>query len=188
MIKEFDVDLQVALRALEDVVAPALAGAEKHVVEQFMLAMATIAFVKKRLPEARRFGRMELRGWLDLAAYAVAIAETGDFLTAAIEAGERILLDPAADTADFLTASRHLRDVITALSDASAGMPWHARLDAAILERCGALIDQQIRASRDFGANGWMLWNARNRYDMLDEGGSPLAAAGCLTSTDGKTG
>ncbi len=69
--------------------------------------------------------------------------------------------------------------------------PWlQAFRDYAFDRRTfdGALIDQQIRASRDFGANGWMLWNARNRYDMLDEGGSPLAAAGCLTSTDGKTG
>ena len=49
MIHSFDSQLQVALRALEEVVAPSLAGAEKHVVEQLMLAIVTIGFVKTRL-------------------------------------------------------------------------------------------------------------------------------------------
>jgi hypothetical protein len=27
----------------------------------------------------------------------------------------------------------------------------------------------QIRASHEFGSNGWMLWNPRNRYDHAFE-------------------
>jgi len=142
MIKEFDVDLQVVLRALEDVVAPALANAEKHVIEQLMLATATIAFVKKRLPEARRFWRMDLRGWIDLAVETGDIAGATAVLSAAVDAGEHALRDPAADLADFQSASRRLRDEITALSHAAVGQPWQARLEAVILEKCGALLDQ----------------------------------------------
>ena len=67
MIQDFDSQLQVSLRALQEVVAPALAGAEKHVVEQLALATLTLGFVKQRLPEARRFYRWELRAHLDLA-------------------------------------------------------------------------------------------------------------------------
>lgn len=36
-----------------------------------------------------------------------------------------------------------------------------------------ALIHEQIRATEDFGTGGWMLWNARNRYDAI--GGAATA-------------
>ena len=141
MIQGFDVQLQVILRALEEVVAPALSGAEKHVAEQLMLSIATIGFVKLRLPEARRFYRMDLRSGIDLAQEAARIAGA-DSLAGAIQDGERALADPEADIADFETASRSLRDGVTALSHASVGQPHQARLDAAILEKSGALIAQ----------------------------------------------
>ena len=141
MIQGFDVQLQVILRALEEVVAPALSGAEKHVAEQLMLSIATIGFVKTRLPEARRFYRMELRSCIDLAQEAARIAGA-DSLACAIKHGESALADPEADIADFETASRSLRDGVTALSHASVGQPHQAQLDAAILEKSGALVAQ----------------------------------------------
>ncbi len=141
MIQSFDVQLQVTLRALEEVVAPALGGAEKHVVEQLMLSIATIGFVKTRLPEARRFYRMELRSCIDLAKQAAHIAGT-DRLASVIAAGESALADPEADIADFETASRRLRDSVTALSHASVGQPHQPQLDTAVLEKSGALVAQ----------------------------------------------
>lgn len=150
MIQGFDVQLQVILRALEEVVAPALGGAEKHVVEQLMLSIATIGFVKTRLPEARRFYRMELRSCIDLAKEAGRISGT-DSLARAIEAGESALADPEADIADFETASRSLRDGVTALSHASVGQPHQAQLDAAILEKSGALVAQNRLWCAPFG-------------------------------------
>ena len=150
MIQGFDVQLQVILRALEEVVAPALGGAEKHVAEQLMLSIATIGFVKTRLPEARRFYRMELRSCIDLAQEAARIAGT-DSLACAIKHGESALADPEADIADFETASRSLRDGVTALSHASVGQPHQAQLDAAILEKSGALIAQNRLWCMPFG-------------------------------------
>ena len=150
MIQGFDVQLQVILRALEEVVAPALGGAEQHVVEQLMLSIATIGFVKTRLPEARRFYRMELRSCIDLAKEAGRISGT-DSLARAIEAGESALADPEADIADFETASRSLRDGVTALSHSSVGQPHQAQLDAAILEKSGALVAQNRLWCAPFG-------------------------------------
>lgn len=141
MIQGFDVQLQVVLRALEEVVAPALVGAEKHVIEQLMLSVATIGFVKTRLPDARRFYRMELRSYVDLAKEAAHIAGD-DSLACAIKDGESALADPGADIVDFEAASRSLRDGVTALSHASVGQPHQAQLDAVILTRSGALIAQ----------------------------------------------
>lgn len=151
MIQDFDSQLQVSLRALEEVVAPALDGAEKHIVEQLMLAIATIGFVKTRLPEARRFYRMELRSCIALGAEAARIDRAATVLAAAIDAGEAALADPEADIADFEVASRRLRDQITALSHAAVGTPHQAALEAAILEKSGALIAQQRQWCAPFG-------------------------------------
>jgi len=151
MIHNFDVQLQVALRALQDVVAPALAGGEKHVVEQLMLAIATIGFVKTRLPEARRYYRMELRGWIDLAKEAAQVAGSSDAMADAIGAGERALGDPDADIAEFESASRHLSDGVTALSHASVGRSHHARLDSLILERGRSRVAQYRLWCAPFG-------------------------------------
>jgi hypothetical protein len=151
MIHNFDVQLQVALRALEDVVAPALGGGEKHVVEQLMLAIVTIGFVKTRLPAARRYYRMELRGWIDLARVAAQVAGTPDAMAETIGGGERALGDPDADLAEFESASRRLSDGVTALSYASVGQSHHAQLDSLILERGRARVAQYRLWCAPFG-------------------------------------
>lgn len=151
MIQDFDSQLQVSLRALEEVVAPALAGAEKHVVEQFMLSIATIRFVKTRMSEARRFYRMELRSCIGLARVAARIAGEDALIADAVQAGEAALTDPEADIADFESASRRLRDRLTALSHAAVGSPHQAALEATILEKCGALLDQHRQWCTPFG-------------------------------------
>jgi hypothetical protein len=150
MIHHFDSQLQVALRALEEVVAPALGGAEKHVVEQLMLSIMTLGFVKARLPEARRFYRMELRSYLALATEAAHIADTSA-LADAIAAGHKALADPEADIADFEAESHKLRDGVTALSHASVGSPYQAQLEAAIIEKTGVLIAQNRLWCASFG-------------------------------------
>lgn len=142
MIQDFDSQLQVSLRALEDVVAPALAGAEKHVVEQLMLAILTIGFVKTRLPEARRFYRLELRNWLELGREVAAVAGAGDGLSAPIASAEAILDDPEKDLADFEGASRRLREAITAASSNLAGSGQKERVETAILDRNADMLAQ----------------------------------------------
>jgi hypothetical protein len=151
MIQNFDAQLQVALRALEEVVAPALGGADKHVVEQLMLSIATIGFVKTRLPEARRLYRMELRSCIDLARETVSIIGGSEALSDAIDIGTGTLADPEADLADFATASQSLRDGVTAASHAVVGQPCQAALDAVILEKGGALLAQNRLWCAPFG-------------------------------------
>lgn len=151
MILDFDTQLQVSLRALQDVVAPALAGAEKHAVEQLMLAVLTIGFVKTRLPEARRFYRLELRNWIGLARDVAAIAVAENGLAARVEAAEAILNDPEKDLADFESASRQLRDAVTKASSDAVGTPHAERLDAAILDRHSEMLAQSRQWCLPFG-------------------------------------
>ena len=99
MIQSFDVQLQVALRALGEVVAPALQGAEKHVAEQLHLAMATLSFIRTRLPEARRYYRMELLFYMELATAAAELAQPclpaeSEDLVQIVSSGEAMLDDP----------------------------------------------------------------------------------------------
>lgn len=151
MILDFDSQLQVSLRALQDVVAPALAGAEKHAVEQLMLAVLTIGFVKTRLPEARRFYRLELRNWIGLAREVAAIAGAEDSVASKIVAAEAILNDPEKDLADFGSASRQLRDAVTAASSDAVGKPHGERLDAAILGKHSEMLAQSRQWCLPFG-------------------------------------
>lgn len=144
MIQSPDIQLQVVLRALSDVVAPALGGAEKHVIEQFHLSLATLQFLKTRMPDQRRFQRMELRAYMELATGVADIADdapTSD-LRARVALAQEVLDDPEKDIADFEAANRGLREAITALSNAVTGTPSQKAVNALILERHGAIADQ----------------------------------------------
>ena len=143
MIQDFDSQLQVSLRALEEVVAPALAGAEKHVVEQLHLAMLTIGFVKQRLPEARRFARWELSAYIDLA------RELGEdaALASFIADGTAELQRPGADIADFELITRRGRDAIAAFVDASGDR----RVADKVLEGSKPIVDQARLWCAPFG-------------------------------------
>ena len=151
MIRDFDAQLQVVLTALQDIVAPALSGADNHVIEQLMLSIATIGFVKARLPEARRFYRMDLRSWIDLSKDAAQIVSVPDDMAKAIAAGVGVLTDPEADSADIEAISRQLRDHVTTLSAAAVGQPYQADLEAVILDKLGVLIAQNRQWTASFG-------------------------------------
>lgn len=67
--------------------------------------------------------------------------------------------------------------------------PWlQAFRDYAFDRRSfdGPLLNEQIRAAQDFGAAGWMLWNAGNRYDAVAGTGMVAATDGCPAALDGK--
>lgn len=147
MNQSFDVQLQVALRALNEVVAPELAGAEKHVAEQLHLAIATLQFVKTRLPEARRYYRMELRSYMRLAEDVAALASSSlpsqtAALLSAVATGEKVLNDPEADLDTYQVATSDLRDLVTQLSSAAVGTPDGAKLDNLILDRSASILMQ----------------------------------------------
>lgn len=148
---DLDVQLQVALRALEETVAPALGGAEKHVAEQFHLALLTLRFVHSRLPDMRRYARLELASCLALAKDSIAAVGTAPALAAAIAAAEDVETDPAADTAAIERAARHLRDEVTALGAVTTNPAASAQLDRLVLEQGGAMIGQARQWASPFG-------------------------------------
>ncbi len=147
---DFDVQLQVALRALNDVVAPALGGAEKHVVEQLHLAVATVGFVKARLPEARRYYRMELRHFIGLASSAAQAAGQDGALNGVVREGEDALASAEADIADYVAITRRLRDEVTALVSRAQGEA-RVRLDKLVLDMSGELLPQYRQWALPFG-------------------------------------
>lgn len=156
MNRSFDTQLQAVLRALTDVVGPALAGSEKHVVEQLHLAVATLSFVKTRLPDARAFHRMELRAYIALCERAAGIAhealpDLADALVALARQGEAVLADPEADLAAYETADRALRDSLTVLSNRAVGTPCQAELERLILEEGDAILRQCRQWCTPFG-------------------------------------
>ncbi|MFM5884096.1 MAG: hypothetical protein ACKOQ3_01980 [Novosphingobium sp.] len=147
----FDAQLQVALRALEEVVAPALGNAEKHVVEQLHLAMLTIGFVKTRLPDVRRYARMELAAFARLAEDSVAAAGHAPAAAAAAADGRALLADPGADVADLEAAICRLRDEVTALGSRCADPALRAALDRLVLDSGAAMIAQARQWTTPFG-------------------------------------
>lgn len=148
---DLDAQLQVSLRALEDVVLPALAGAEKHVIEQLHLAIMTIGFVKSRLRDARGYARMELAAYADLAdRSAVCVGSAPELAEAAAE-GRAALGSAEADTAAIVAATRRLRDEVTALGSRCDDAATRARLDRLVLETSRQLIGQARLWASPFG-------------------------------------
>ena len=140
MMPLFDTQLQVSLRALREVVAPALQNGEKHVVEQLHLAIATLDFAKQRLPYARRYHRLELENYIGFAAEVRAVVGTDqtalrDQLAAAESAGKAELRRPEAEIEDYLIVARRLRELIASAVSAAIDKPHERALDLLIIER-----------------------------------------------------
>lgn len=148
---DLDVQLQVALRALEDTIAPALGSAEKHVLEQFHLALMTIGFVKTRLPDMRRFARMELTAYAGLARESIACARDAAALSDALAHGKDVLADAAVDTAAIDVATRRLRDEVTALGSRCTDPAMRRALDRLVLAHGEAMIGQARQWASPFG-------------------------------------
>ena len=156
MIQSLDRQLQVVLRALTDVVAPALGDAEKHVVEQLHLSIATLSFVASRMPDARRFARYELLTYADMAD-AVAEAAAGEkpnqarTLGATATEGRALLERADADTEALEAAARACREEIAAVSDAVHGTEAAGAVERIVLERSGPIIAQSRLWCAPFG-------------------------------------
>ena len=140
MIQTFDTQLEVSLRALREVVAPALENAESHVVEQFNLALATLDFTRQRLPYARSFHRSELQHFMEFSADVreVIDADRPDIaqqLKNTEEEGSKQLASPEAEVEDYLMVSRQLRELIAEATQCSNGKPYEKQLDTLILQR-----------------------------------------------------
>ncbi|MFT4825390.1 MAG: hypothetical protein ACI9DH_000060 [Halioglobus sp.] len=138
MIQTFDTQLEVSLRAMREVVAPALNDAESHVIEQFHLALITLEFMRERLPYARSFHRLELTHLLNFSEQVRGlVANDQPDLAAALDqtetTGHKDLARPEAEIEDYLIVGRKLREHIGEVIKLSNGKPYENELDKLAL-------------------------------------------------------
>ena len=156
MIQLTDTQLQVALRALNDVVAPALQQSDSHVIEQMHLVIATLEFARQRLPHTRRFYRQELDYFTGYASEVAALISTEDASLAEqirdhCQVGKEELQRPEAEAEDFVIASRKLRELISSAVDPAAGGPAEAELGRLVLDRLKRFLPHQRTWLLPFG-------------------------------------
>ena len=145
MIQSFETQLQVSLRALGEIVAPALAGADKHVIEQLHLVMAALGFMQARLSSEVGFQRAELEAYLALAEEVAANFKKHRgsacvTLIEAVSAGRAALASATSEADDYQHSTRRLRELVTALITDSSSEAEAADLQAMVLARSGAMI------------------------------------------------
>lgn len=156
MIQLFDTQLQVSLRALKEVVAPALRNGESHVVEQLHLVIATLEFARQRLPYTRSFYRLELQNCIRYAGEVSELVAAEDAPLAAelaelCRTGQQELDRPAADAEDHLLVTRKLRELIAAAVDRSVGKPYEDKLDQLVISHLKQFLPQQRSWFLPFG-------------------------------------
>jgi hypothetical protein len=140
MMQSFDTQLQVSMRALSEVVAPALQADDGHAIEQLHLVIATLNFTRQRLPYARSYHRLELQYLMNLAADIRRLI--GDdhpalktLLSDTEEAGKTELARPEAEIEDYLIVGRKLRELITEAVQSSADKPYEQKLDTLVTDQ-----------------------------------------------------
>ncbi|WP_347718631.1 hypothetical protein [Sphingomonas sp.] len=145
MIQSFETQLQVSLRALGEIVAPALAGADKHVIEQLHLVMAALGFMSARLSSAATFQRAELEGYIALAEEAAANfrqhrGSDCEPLVEAVSAARSALVSSTAEADCYQRSTRRLRELVAALIGQSTSEAEAADLQALVLARSGEML------------------------------------------------
>ena len=145
MIQSFETQLQVSLRALGEIVAPALAGADKHVIEQLHLVMAALGFMQARLRSEVGFQQAELEAYLALAEEVAANfrkhrASDCAKLIEAVSAGRVVLASATSHAGDYQHSTRHLRQLVAALASDSSSEAEAAEYQVIVLARSGAMI------------------------------------------------
>jgi hypothetical protein len=156
MIQSFDTQLQVVLRALREVVAPALTGSAKHVVEQLHLSLATLEFMRSRMPHARRFCRQELQSYIALAAEVMGVvapeqATSREQMASIVAAGKLALDRPDCENDEYQAVTRQLRERIAAATTAAVGTPYESALEALILRSSQDMLQQDRLWCAPFG-------------------------------------
>ena len=139
MVPDFDLQLQAAIKALRDTVAPAVDPANKVAIEQLHLSIATIAMVRDRLPLARRFARRRLEDALDLARAVAAAARTDAAidlagLDTAVAAGPALLADATAEIEHYEAANAAVTGATLAVINAAQTSAATGTIDVAVLK------------------------------------------------------
>jgi hypothetical protein len=130
MVPSLDLQIQAALKALSDTVAPAIDPDDKMAVEQLHLVIASLGMVRERMPVQRRFIRRLLEDALALAEELNSI-ETDHGLAGAIGGARAALSDPELE-AHELEETRAMLTSVTVKLIAAAGGEGLDRFGAAV--------------------------------------------------------
>lgn len=114
MVPGLDLQLRVVIKALHDVVAPALDPANQLAQEQLGLSLATLAFVQSRLPYLHAGSRQQLANAVALATAVADAAQTAKF-GAQIASAQALLDDPGSSFPDLEGMRGKLLDAVSAV-------------------------------------------------------------------------
>ena len=147
MVPDLDLQLQVAIKALTDAVAPAVNPNDKVAVEQLHLAVATFTMVRDRLPLARRYARRQLEDAIEMADAVSGAAKADPMLAfAALDstaaAARMALADVEADTYDMEAALDKLTDATVAIIAAAQNGQASEAIDTAVLRSSARPIER----------------------------------------------
>lgn len=118
MIPDSDLQLRVVIKALSEVIAPAIDATDHVALEQLQLSIVTLRMLHNRLPLERRRVRKELTHALELAtATAHALGERSTRLRAPLETARTALQDVDCDTANLDALRCALLSAVSACVD-----------------------------------------------------------------------
>lgn len=130
MVPSLDLQLQAALKALSDTVAPAIDPADKMATEQLHLVIATLGMVRERLPVQRRLIRRLLEDAIALAEQIDKTEEDGALVEETV-AARAALSDPELEAHELEAVRTRLTSIIVKLI-ASAGGEGLDRFGATV--------------------------------------------------------
>jgi hypothetical protein len=148
MVPDIDLQLRVVIKALREVVAPAVDPNNKLALEQFHLSLATLGFVESRLPLVRKRVRQELQNAVALAeAVAAALKQNSSPITTEVIAARTALADADVDTSELEAFKSRLLAAVSAAVNASSD----AATDLALAKAVVAASKPQFDLTRAWG-------------------------------------
>ncbi|WP_374414973.1 hypothetical protein [Novosphingobium colocasiae] len=137
MVPDTDLQLQTALKALQDVIRPALDPANKAAHEQLGLTIASLAMVRSHLPLLNQRDRAELRVLITMAD---AVRATGALhgQLQLFDGFGALLDDPLVDMAALHQARAELSDRIAGVVALVEGGPLQETVARAVVDSSAA--------------------------------------------------
>lgn len=132
MVISLDLQLRVVLKALREVVGPAVDPANQLAAEQLALSIMTLAMVQSRLPYIHAGSRQELSNAVTLATAVVNAAETTK-LHDQIATAQALLENPGSTLTDLENTRSKLLNAISSLVKETQDPVRRAAVSAAVI-------------------------------------------------------
>ena len=153
MLPDIDLQLRTVIKALRDVVMPALEPGNPMAAEQLRVSIATLELVQNRhtmvLPRARR----ELANAITLARAVEALIACEERLTPMMRDGEALLTDPQAEQLALDAVRLSLMEAISDMARTMPDTPERVAFFRLLLKQAGGQFDLNrawlVQAGRD---------------------------------------